>query len=65
MTARTMPSAAPASGNVPFAMQLASPNWRLDAGTLGTTMSDLTGVNLIGRGAYLHITTPLLVGHRR
>ena len=46
-------------GNAPFAMQLASANWRLDAGTLGATISDLTGVNLIGQGANLNITTPL------
>src|SRR6186713_668056 len=42
-------------GAMPFTMQLAAPNWRLDAGTLGATVSDLTGVNLVGQGAALHI----------
>ena len=45
-------------GAMPFTMQLAAPNWRLDAGTLGASVSDLTGVNLVGRGASLHVTNP-------
>jgi len=45
-------------GSAPFALQLASSRWRLDAGTLGTTVSDLSGVNLVGRGASLVISSP-------
>ncbi|HSA54602.1 MAG TPA: hypothetical protein VLE53_02810 [Gemmatimonadaceae bacterium] len=44
--------------NGPFAMQLASPDWRLDGGTLGATVSDLTGVNLVGRGAAFLVNGP-------
>ena len=35
----------------PFAMQVASPDWRVDAGLLGVSLSDLTGSTLVGRGA--------------
>ena len=36
---------------MPFAFQLASPDWRLDGGTLGASVSDLSGTSLVGRGA--------------
>lgn len=35
----------------PFTMQLASPDWHVDAGVLGVSLSNLTGANLSGRGA--------------
>lgn len=44
--------------NTPFAMQLAAGSWRADAGTLGASVSDLTGVNLVGRGAAVLVTSP-------
>jgi hypothetical protein len=43
---------------LPPALQLAAQDWRIDAGALGTSMTDLTGVNLVGRGASLAIAKP-------
>jgi hypothetical protein len=45
--------------STPFFLQLAAPEWRVDAGTFGTTMSDLAGVNLVGRGASAAVRQPL------
>lgn len=42
----------------PPALQLSSQDWRLGLGVLGTTLSDLTGVNLVGEGATFAITQP-------
>jgi hypothetical protein len=35
----------------PFAMQVASADWRVDGGVLGVSLSNLAGTNLVGRGA--------------
>lgn len=45
--------------STPFFLQLAAPEWRVDAGTFGTTVSDLAGVNLVGRGASGAVRQPL------
>jgi hypothetical protein len=42
----------------PFAFQLASPQWRLDGGTLGASVSDLAGTSLVGRGATFAVRQP-------
>jgi hypothetical protein len=42
----------------PFTMQLASPDWRVDAGVLGVSLSNLTGANLSGRGATAGVSRP-------
>jgi hypothetical protein len=43
---------------MPLSIQLAAPEWRVDAGTLGTSVSDLAGVNLVGRGASVVAARP-------
>jgi hypothetical protein len=42
----------------PLMIQVASPNWQLDGGTLGTSVSDLAGTSLVGRGASLAARQP-------
>jgi hypothetical protein len=37
-------------------LQLTNPEWRVGLGVLGTSLSDLTGVNLVGQGATASIT---------
>jgi hypothetical protein len=42
----------------PPALQLTSQQWRLGLGVLGTSLSDLTGVNLVGQGATFSFIQP-------
>jgi hypothetical protein len=42
----------------PFSLQLSSTEWRVDAGVLGASVSGLTGVNLVGRGASVSVRQP-------
>lgn len=37
--------------SMPFLLTLSGTDWRADGGTIGSTVSELTGVNLVGRGA--------------
>lgn len=42
--------------STPFVAQLAGSGWRADAGTIGASLSNLGGVNLVGRGASASVT---------
>lgn len=42
----------------PPTLQLSTPSLKVGAGVIGTTMSDLTGVNIVGRGATLAVQQP-------
>jgi len=44
--------------NAPATVQLMAPEWRLDAGTIGASVSNLTGTNIVGRGASVAVRVP-------
>ena len=45
--------------SMPTFMQLSGTDWRVNGGTVGTSLSDLTGANLVGRGGTATVRHPL------
>ncbi len=45
--------------SMPAFVQLSGTDWRVNGGTIGTSLSDLTGANLVGRGGAVTVRHPL------
>ena len=45
--------------SMPAFVQVSGTDWRVNGGTIGTSLSDLTGANLVGRGGAVAVRRPL------